>query len=176
MEILFAMISSNLFIVAYSIIRRAANLKEMEIGMKISEPNWTFYQSKDKTKVFMSFDCESGKIDEEYIDFIKETVNDLLLTHIADNSDYKSEQDSGMFVAVDISSFDSDDCGRIYATKEETEQFSIHGIEPHISRPIDIATEIIDYDYSLNELREIAEHLKAYCDCQESELPFEDVG
>lgn len=142
--------------------------------MKISEPNWTFYQSGNKTKVFMSFDCESGKIDEEYIDFIKETVNDLLLTHIADNSDYKSEQDSGMFVAVDISSFDSDDCGKIYVSKDEFPG-NISAEDLEIPEPIDVASILIDCEYDINELREISEHLRVYCDCKESGLPFEDV-
>lgn len=145
--------------------------------MKITKPEWTIYIDNDNDiRCFMHFDCKvvNGVVCKEYMTFLKDEVNDFLMKHFSDNySDYKTGSD--VLVTTHIDSFNSEDCGKIYVTKEEAEKTSINGIEPHIDRPIDIATEIIDYDYSLNELREIAEHLKVYCDCQESELPFEDV-
>lgn len=126
----------------------------------ISEPKWTFFENDDSNsgKAIMSFDV--GDVNYDCLIAIEDGFKELL-NHFATNADNS----------------DSEDFDRYCISKEEWDanDLSINGIEPHIARPIDIASVIIDGDYSLNELREIAEHLKVYCDCQESELPFEDV-
>lgn len=135
--------------------------------MKITKPDWTFYQNENKVKVIMSFDATAKKIDGKYLEFIKESVNELL-EHYTDNSDCDSE---GNHYELNISDIEN---GCIAISVDELPgTISEATMQP--LEPIDLASAIIRGDYNLNELREISEHLISYCDCKESGLPFEDV-